>query len=147
VARCSPIVESMIPTFDPLMRAMLVTDAVTHEHDLRGALGVPGDRDSDAIEYAFRDRLNRTVQDGNRLELVVEAAVATTVLIVRENTPECCGRRVGATLYPAASRRPGSRLEDGKRTQYHAKIWPRQLHLETGRRRSRARASRACHPL
>ena len=53
-ARCSAIVEPMIARFDPLMRAMLLTDAVTHEHDLRGALGVPGDRESDAIGYAFR---------------------------------------------------------------------------------------------
>jgi hypothetical protein len=52
-ARCSAIVEPMIAKFDPLMRAMLLTDAVTHEHDLRGALGVPGERDSDAIGYAF----------------------------------------------------------------------------------------------
>lgn len=53
-ARCSAIVEPMIADFDPLMRAMLLTDAVTHEHDLRGALGVPGERESDAIAYAFR---------------------------------------------------------------------------------------------
>jgi len=53
-ARCSAIVEPMIAEFDPLMRAMLLTDAVTHEHDLRGALGVPGERESDAIAYAFR---------------------------------------------------------------------------------------------
>ncbi len=53
-ARCSAIVEPVIATFDPLMRAMLLTDAVTHEHDLRGALGVPGERQSDAIGYAFR---------------------------------------------------------------------------------------------
>lgn len=52
--RCSAIVEPMIAKFDPLMRAMLLTDAVTHEHDVRGALGVPGHRDSDAIAYAFR---------------------------------------------------------------------------------------------
>jgi uncharacterized protein (TIGR03083 family) len=53
-ARCSAIVEPMIATFDPMTRAMLLTDAVTHEHDLRGALGVPGERGSDAIQYAFR---------------------------------------------------------------------------------------------
>ncbi len=53
-ARCSAIVEPMVVEFDPLMRAMLLTDAVTHEHDLRGALGVPGERESDAIAYAFR---------------------------------------------------------------------------------------------
>jgi uncharacterized protein (TIGR03083 family) len=53
-AGCSAIVEPMIATLDPLMRAMLLTDVVTHEHDVRGALGVPGERDSDAIAYAFR---------------------------------------------------------------------------------------------
>jgi len=53
-ARCSAIVEPMIAKFDPLTRAMLLTDAVTHEHDLRGALGVPGERESVAIAYAFR---------------------------------------------------------------------------------------------
>ena len=53
-ARCSEIVEPMVGSFDPLMRAMLLTDAVTHEHDIRGAIGMPGERDSDAIAYAFR---------------------------------------------------------------------------------------------
>lgn len=52
--RCSAIVEPMIAKFEPLMRAMLLTDAVTHEHDVRGALGVPGHRNSDAVAYAFR---------------------------------------------------------------------------------------------
>jgi hypothetical protein len=53
-ARCSAIIEPMIAGFDPMMRAMLLTDAVTHEHDLRGAVGAPGERTSDAIQYAFR---------------------------------------------------------------------------------------------
>ena len=53
-ARCSGIIEPMIPNFDPLMRAMALTDAVTHEHDVRGALCMPGERDSDAVAYAFR---------------------------------------------------------------------------------------------
>jgi uncharacterized protein (TIGR03083 family) len=47
-----PVVESMA---DQLGRsgAQLVTDASTHEHDIRGALGRPGARDSDAVEIAF----------------------------------------------------------------------------------------------
>lgn len=52
-ARWSEAVEAMIVSFDPLMQTMLLADAVTHEHDLRGALGIPGERDSDAIAYAF----------------------------------------------------------------------------------------------
>ena len=47
-ARCSATVEPMIASFDPLMRTMLLTDAVTHEHDLRAAIGRPGERDSDS---------------------------------------------------------------------------------------------------
>ena len=53
-ARCSEIVEPMIANFEPLMRAMALTDAVTHEHDLRGALSIPGARDADAIAFAFQ---------------------------------------------------------------------------------------------
>jgi hypothetical protein len=52
--RCSAAVEPLVGQFDPMMRAMFVTDAVTHEHDLRGALGRPGARDSDALALAFR---------------------------------------------------------------------------------------------
>lgn len=39
-ARCSAIVEPMIAKFDPLMRAMLLTDAVTHEHDVRDGAAI-----------------------------------------------------------------------------------------------------------
>jgi uncharacterized protein (TIGR03083 family) len=53
-ARCSAVVEPLIAGMDPMMRAMFLTDAVTHEHDVRGALGIPGARDTDAVDYAFR---------------------------------------------------------------------------------------------
>lgn len=52
-ARSSETLGPMIASFDPLMRAMLLTDAVTHEHDLRGALGLPGAREADAVAFAF----------------------------------------------------------------------------------------------
>jgi hypothetical protein len=32
----------------------MVTDAVTHEQDIRGALDAPGGRDCDALDGAFR---------------------------------------------------------------------------------------------
>ena len=38
----------MIPSFGPVAGQM-VGDAVTHEHDIRDALGAPGARDSDAV--------------------------------------------------------------------------------------------------
>ena len=75
-ARCSAIVEPMIAKFDPLMRAMLLTDAVTHEHDLRGALGAPGERESDAIAYAFRGvagGIGRQRGDAGALRILHEA--------------------------------------------------------------------------
>lgn len=49
---CASTVESMA---DHLGRsgAQLVTDAATHEHDIRGAMARPGARDSDAVQIAF----------------------------------------------------------------------------------------------
>jgi len=44
----SPQVEPMIPSFGPVAGQM-VGDAVTHEHDIRDAIGAPGARDSTAI--------------------------------------------------------------------------------------------------
>ena len=52
-ARCSELVEPTIADIPSLMRAMLLVDAVTHEHDVRGALGRPGERDGDAVAFAF----------------------------------------------------------------------------------------------
>lgn len=45
----APQLEGMLDSFGPPGRQM-VMDAVTHEHDLRGALGAAGARDSDAVE-------------------------------------------------------------------------------------------------
>jgi uncharacterized protein (TIGR03083 family) len=41
--------EEIVPQFPPAPAAQWVFDAVTHEQDLRGALGMPGARDSDAV--------------------------------------------------------------------------------------------------
>ncbi len=43
-----PPIEAMLDQLGPPGR-QTVMDAVTHEHDLRGALGQPGARDSDAV--------------------------------------------------------------------------------------------------
>src|SRR5918911_3351769 len=47
-ARAAREVEAMIPMFPGHSGPQLVSDVVTHEHDLRGALGQPGARDSAA---------------------------------------------------------------------------------------------------
>ena len=44
--------EGMLDSFGPAGH-QLVMDAVTHEHDLRGAWGVPGARDSDAVSIGL----------------------------------------------------------------------------------------------
>ena len=44
----APQLEGMLDSFGPAGHQM-VMDVVTHEHDLRGALGAPGARDSDAV--------------------------------------------------------------------------------------------------
>jgi uncharacterized protein (TIGR03083 family) len=51
--RCSASVEPTIQDFPPIMRMMLLTDAVTHEHDILGAIGTEGDRGSEAVAFAF----------------------------------------------------------------------------------------------
>lgn len=52
-ARCAEQVEPTIASFPALMRSMLLIDAVTHEQDLRGALGLPGEREGEAMAFAF----------------------------------------------------------------------------------------------
>lgn len=51
--RCSGLVEPAIADLPGLIRIMLLTDAANHEHDIRGALGQAGARDSDVINFAF----------------------------------------------------------------------------------------------
>jgi uncharacterized protein (TIGR03083 family) len=46
--RCAPAIEGSMDGYGPAAFTLLA-DTVTHEHDVRGALGEPGARDSDAI--------------------------------------------------------------------------------------------------
>jgi len=48
----APTVEAMAGEFGRAA-GRLVSDATAHEHDIRGALGVPGARDSDAVALSF----------------------------------------------------------------------------------------------
>lgn len=51
-SECGPVVEEMAGQFGRAA-GQLVSDAVTHEHDMRGAFGAPGARDSDAVALSF----------------------------------------------------------------------------------------------
>jgi uncharacterized protein (TIGR03083 family) len=49
----SSAMAALVPSFPEVAAGQWVTDGVTHEHDIRGGLGTPGARDSDAIDVAF----------------------------------------------------------------------------------------------
>lgn len=50
----SPGLEAIIPAIPEGPRGQLIFDAVSHEFDVRGALGQPGARDCDAATIGFR---------------------------------------------------------------------------------------------
>lgn len=48
-----PTIDSLAGVLPPLTASQFCFDAVTHEHDLRGALDQPGARDSDGVDVAL----------------------------------------------------------------------------------------------
>jgi uncharacterized protein (TIGR03083 family) len=84
-------VEPMIPSFG-VTAGQFVFDAVTHEHDIRGALGRPGARDSSAIAIAFAwsGDVIRDMRDGAGVgALRIEADGDTLVCGNAEATASC----------------------------------------------------------
>jgi uncharacterized protein (TIGR03083 family) len=79
-ATCAATVETMADQFGRA-GAQLVTDAATHEHDIRGAMERPGARDSDAVQIAF-DYVGTAVGDqldaAHRGALLVEHDAGAT---------------------------------------------------------------------
>lgn len=59
----APQLEVILDSFGPAGR-QAVMDAVTHEHDLRGAIGAPGARDSDAVDIGVGWLLEAVVGAG-----------------------------------------------------------------------------------
>jgi uncharacterized protein (TIGR03083 family) len=53
----------------PYMPMMVITDIVAHEHDIRGALGVPGARDSEAVVVGLRSQIGGMRQHFGRVGL------------------------------------------------------------------------------
>ena len=49
----STFFDAMLPHFPATARSQMTMDAVTHEHDLRHSVGVPGARDSAAVSVAL----------------------------------------------------------------------------------------------
>jgi uncharacterized protein (TIGR03083 family) len=52
-AECGPQLEAIMDAIPEGPRGQLIFDAMTHEFDVRGALGAPGARDSDATAIGF----------------------------------------------------------------------------------------------
>lgn len=75
-AEKAPVMEGMVAQLPAEPAAQWVTDFATHEHDVRGALGAPGARDSAAVAVALGfmvDRLCDRAREQGRLALRVQA--------------------------------------------------------------------------
>lgn len=77
-----PQVEAVIPAIPPAPTSQMVFDVTTHEHDLRGALGRPGARDSDGLVVGFgflSKSLDRLIQGADlpTLEITTSGRVLT----------------------------------------------------------------------
>jgi uncharacterized protein (TIGR03083 family) len=103
---CAGPVEAMVDSLGAA-GGQLLGDAVTHEHDLRGALGCPGERGSDALAIGFdwlAKRVGTTWRAAGLGALTVEheagattcgrGTTAATVRVTRfEFTRAATGRR------------------------------------------------------
>jgi uncharacterized protein (TIGR03083 family) len=81
-----------------------VGDVTSHEHDVRGALGRPGARDSDAVRYSS-DRLLANLRTPVRLRVTVEDAEYR------------CGPADGADLRLLTTRFEALRWRTGRRSR------------------------------
>lgn len=77
-----PQLEAAIPVVPPAPASQMVFDLTTHEHDLRGALGEPGARDSDGLVVGFgflAKSLDRLIQRAGlpTLEITTSGRVLT----------------------------------------------------------------------
>lgn len=62
------VVDGLIPSFPPPIATQLLTDATTHEQDIRGGLDAPGARDSDAVALMFPGAVEYFLAPGLRVE-------------------------------------------------------------------------------
>ena len=72
-----PQVEAILPHIHPAAAGGLIADLATHEHDLRGALGRPGGRDSPGVEVgtdSYVRWLGRRIKERDLPALAVEAS-------------------------------------------------------------------------
>jgi hypothetical protein len=73
-------VEQMMDAFPEIMVGQMLFDATTHEHDIRGALGEPGARTSDAVSISYEwgtDRLGEVLEGNGTFTFVTEVGAKT----------------------------------------------------------------------
>ncbi len=93
-SECGPVVEEMAGQFGRAA-GQLVSDAVTHEHDVRGAFDTAGARDSDAVVLSFGFL-------GLSLSEQLDAAERGAIVVHHDGTTDTIG-----TGEPVASLRIG----------------------------------------
>jgi uncharacterized protein (TIGR03083 family) len=86
-ARCAEVVEPMIADIPAQMRAMLVIDALTHEHDVRGAVGQPGERHGEGISFAARS-IARGLSAQRGDEPAIELALDGDAVVLGQGSAE-----------------------------------------------------------
>ncbi|MFN8019665.1 MAG: maleylpyruvate isomerase family mycothiol-dependent enzyme [Acidimicrobiales bacterium] len=74
-----PVIDSLAGMLPGQIASQFCFDATTHEHDLRGALGRPGGRDSDAVEVGLR------FMEGALDDAVRRAGLAPVVLVTGQD--------------------------------------------------------------
>ena len=118
-AETAPVIDSLGGVLPDMVASQLVFDAVTHEHDICGALGLPGARTSDAVEVGvgfLPAALAGSVAGGSAPSLVISLEGDEDVIVGDEARRDASHRhpiRGAACLRRPAIARPGScpRLE------------------------------------
>jgi len=96
----STTIEPQIASFPPVIAGQMITDAYTHEQDIRGALRAPGGRDSLAADIAFdwgSDRLGDRMTAQHEGSLVLETNSATKAVGSGEPVTRLCADRFDIT--------------------------------------------------
>jgi hypothetical protein len=113
----SPRMEAMGGTFPPRAATQLVFDACTHEHDLRGAMGCPGARDTDSVVIGLTfiaDSMLGLVEDRRLPGITLESPYFETTI-----GPHPAPVRVCASSFELFRAFAGRRSAD----QIHALPW------------------------
>lgn len=88
--------DSVLPHIPSPVNSQLVMDAVTHEHDLRHALGAPGARDSAAVQVAVGWLLDMAEQRSPGLGTELLAAGTSDFDLLRVLTGRRSPAQIGA---------------------------------------------------